>query len=438
MQIALDSPKKNSLKRQLKVSFAIDDFNQQFNTRLKNIAKNAKMSGFRPGKIPMNILQKQHGEETRHRIINQEMQRAFQKAIIDEKLHPAGPGEFTEMNIDNLEKISFTAELEVLPEVKLCNFSKLSVKRKIAKLDDDDIQKQLETYQKQHTLWQEKSTADAEATDQVTIDFHGTIDGKDFNGNSATDFPVVLGEKRMLSDFEDALYGVRAGAEKTINVKFSKDYNEASLAGKKAQFVLTIKAVKSAKTPELDDTEFLKKVGIASKEILIQKITKTLLKQLQQLLDYANKQLFFEILQDKHKILIPEVLVSQELKLLGASYRESHNLGDNEEISVEKLNELREQAISRIRLGLLIGQISKELNITQNPETLEEQYLETALRMFGDARQVALLKQHENITREVESLALERELVNKLYSIVKVKEVPTTFKELENEAKKKA
>ena len=436
MQIALQPIEKNSLKRTLKIEFAIPDLDKQISSELMNIARKTKMPGFRPGKVPKHIIQQQYGESARFDIINKKMQHAYREALKQESLNPAAIGEFTDMDINDPQAIKFTAVVEVLPDVKLIDFSKVSLQRKVADVSDQELQKQLQRYQKQHTQWQDSNVSAVEGC-KITINFEGKIDGEAFEGNKAENFEVILGEKRMLEDFETALIGCKPGDNKTININFPEDYGTKNIQGKSACFDISVLHVYKPQLPDLEDADFLKTMQVTSLQDLKDKTQDLLLSQLQQLLDNDNKKIVFDYLVEQHPILLPETLISTEIKNLSKAHLERHNKTADQALSSEELNDIKEQAQQRVHLGLIIGQVAKTLNVVTSPVTIERQYQETAMRMFGDTQHVALLKQHENIRSEVESLALEKDLVRKIFSLAIVEEVPTRFEQLEQQAKSK-
>ncbi|RJE49418.1 trigger factor, partial [Acinetobacter sp. JS678] len=253
----------SGVARRLNVSVPTSRINEQFEARLKRTAKTVKINGFRPGKVPENVVRREYGAGIYQEVVNDIIRDSVFEAIQQEKINAVGMP-----NIDKVEHkedaLVFEATVEVYPEVAVQAFDGLEVERKTAEIKDADVDAMIENLQKQRQTWA-VTKGMAKKDMQVTFDFEGTIDGEKFEGGSAEDFKLVLGSGRMIPGFEDGIVGMKAGEEKVIDVTFPEDYQAENLAGKAAQFKITVKQVEKSKLPEID-AEFLKIFGVTEEE----------------------------------------------------------------------------------------------------------------------------------------------------------------------------
>ena len=249
----------SGVARRLNVSVPTSRVNEQFEARLQRTAKTVKINGFRPGKVPLNVVRREYGASIYQEVVNDIIRDSVFEAIQQEKINAVG--------MPNIEKVEnkddalvFEATVEVYPEVEVKAFADLEVERKSSEINDKDVDAMIENLQKQRQTWA-VTKGMAKKDMQVTFDFEGTVDGEKFEGGAAEDFKLVLGSGRMIPGFEDGIVGMKAGEEKVIDVTFPEDYQAENLAGKAAQFKITVKQVEKAKLPEID-AEFLKIFGL--------------------------------------------------------------------------------------------------------------------------------------------------------------------------------
>ena len=253
----------SGVARRLNVSVPTSRVNEQFEARLKRTAKTAKINGFRPGKVPLNVVRREYGAGIYQEVVNDVIRDTVFEAIQQEKINAVGMP-----NIDKVENkddaLVYEATVEVYPEVEVSAFDALEVERKSSEVNDKDVDQMIENLQKQRAAWAETKGM-AKKDMQVTFDFEGTVDGEKFEGGTAEDFKLVLGSGRMIPGFEDGIVGMKKGEEKVIDVTFPEDYQAENLAGKAAQFKITVKLVEKQKLPEID-AEFLKIFGLTEEE----------------------------------------------------------------------------------------------------------------------------------------------------------------------------
>ena len=250
-----------SLQRRLTLSVPIADVDKEVGDRLRKLARTVKMSGFRPGKVPMRIIEQSYGPQVHAEVLGDAVSAAFSGAVDEHKLRVAGQPSIERHEAAPEGSLGFHATFEVYPDVVLGDVKSLAIERAQCTVGDAEIDKTLDVLRKQRVTWEEAARP-AQDEDRVTIDFVGTLDGVAFDGGTATDFQFVLGQGRMLSDFETGTRGASAGEVRDFPVAFPADYSAAELAGKTAQFKVTVKKVEAPRLPALDE-EFAKSLGVA-------------------------------------------------------------------------------------------------------------------------------------------------------------------------------
>ena len=251
----------NELERRVDLSVAIADVEKQMDQRLKRMGKNLKMPGFRPGKVPLNIVKQQYGDQARHEILAEELDRVFGETVTAQKVRVAGYPRIEPKTTESTTHLEFTAIFETYPEFALGDLSSAEIERPALEVGDAEIDQTLDILRKQRISYQTVERAAAK-DDRVVIDFLGKKDGEAFQGGSANDYPFVLGQGMMLPDFENAVEGTQAGESKTFDMTFPADYFAKDLAGQTVQFEITVKQVQAPVMPEID-AEFAKTMGIA-------------------------------------------------------------------------------------------------------------------------------------------------------------------------------
>ena len=316
----------SGVARRLNVSVPTSCINEQFEARLKRTAKTVKINGFRPGKVPMSRVRSDFGPGIYQEVVNDIIRDSVFEAIQQEKINAVG--------MPNIEKVEhkddalvYEATVEVYPEVEVKAFNDLEVERKSTEINDKDVDQMIENLQKQRQTWA-VTKGMAKKDMQVTFDFEGSIDGEKFEGGSAEDFKLVLGSGRMIPGFEDGIVGMKAGEEKVIDVTFPEDYQAENLAGKQAQFKITVKQVEKSKLPEID-AEFLKIFGLTEEEgveKLKADVRKNMEREVRNGLRNQVKQAAFDALVAANEIEVPAAMVAQEIDFVCSNKRNSKSL----------------------------------------------------------------------------------------------------------------
>ena len=419
------------LERNLMLSLPAVEIESQINTRLRQIARNAKMSGFRPGKVPFNIVANQYGFQVRQEVMSDSVQKSFADAVKGQNLRVAGYPRFAPANSgQSADKFEFTATFEVYPEVRLGSLAGLKLNRPAAEVTDKDVDNTLETLRKQRASY-DKTERAAEKGDFVVVDFHGTLNGEPFKGGDAENFGVVLGEGRMLPDFEAALMGMKGEEAKAFDLTFPADYQE-DLVGKTVQFSVNVKVVNAPKLPPID-AEFAKSLGVPDGDVATMRaeIKSNLERELKKRIQSRTKDQVMEALASVSELELPRSLVDlevgrlqeQAIKDLDARGMTTKDLQLPPELFVER-------AEKRVKLGLILSEVVKQNELKARPEqirTVVEEHAES----FEDPKQmVRWYYSDQSRLAEVEAMVLEDNVVEWAAKSMDVATVTQSFDEI--------
>ena len=400
------------LERNLILSLPAVEIESQITTKLKQIARTAKMSGFRPGKVPFNIVANQYGYQVRQEVMSDSVQKSFANAVAGQNYRVAGYPRFAPANSGNsADKFEFSATFEVYPEVKLGSLAGMKLVRPAAAVTDSDVDNTLETLRKQRASY-DKVERVAEKGDFLVVDFHGTLNGDAFKGGEAENFGVVLGEGRMLPDFEAALIGMEGGGAKTFDLTFPADY-QPELAGKTVQFAVTVKVVNAPKLPPVD-AEFAKTLGVADGDIAKMRgeIKTNLERELKKRIQSKTKDQVMEALSSVAELDLPRSLVDMEIgrlqeqavKDLDARGMTTKDLQLPPELFVER-------AEKRVKLGLILNEVVKQNDLKAKPAQIRA-IVEEHAESFEDPQQmVRWYYSDQSRLADVEAIVLEENVV---------------------------
>ena len=423
-----------ALERRLSVAVPLAEIEGEVKKRLTRLARTVKVPGFRPGKVPLRMLDQQYGPQVRSDVITERVQSTFNDAVREQKLRVAGapriePARDAERAPDALQ---FTAVFEVYPDVAIGDVSSIAISRPRAEVTSADVERTLEVLRKQRTTYA-RVEREAQAGDRVQVDFTGTIDGVEFAGGQAKDFPIILGEGRMLPEFETAITGMRAGESKTFGLQFPDDYHGKDVAGKQAQFTLHAQAVEAPAVPALD-AQFVQAFGIASGELddLRREVEANLRLELKRKLETNVKGQALSALRSLASFEIPKSLVDNEAELLRrqaiANLREQRNVKPEDlDVSVDLF---RPQAEERVALGLIIGELVRKENLQAKPEQVRALVSETAQTYEQPEAVVRWHYEKPERLRDFEAMVLEQNVVDWVLARAKVADEPTTFEQL--------
>ncbi len=427
MQVSVESGE--GLERRMTVELPAEQIEAEVDKRLKQIGRTARLDGFRPGKVPMNMLRRVYGGQVLQEVYGHLIESSYQEAIAQEKLHPAGMPKIEPKEASEEGLFGYVATLEVMPEVEPAKLEG-KITRPVAEITEQDIEDMIEKLRMQRATWNSVERAAAEG-DQVKISFAGKVEGEVFEGGSAENVPLVLGSKRMIEGFEEGLVGMIKDEKRTIELKFPEEYRVADLAGKPVTFEVEVSEVAEQVLPEVDET-FAKEFGAdEGVEKLRSDIRENMERELAQRVQAKVKTQAMDLIYEQNKIEIPKALIDEEITALQKQTRERIGQGAG---SLELPRDMfEEQARRRVTLGLVIGEIIKRNDIQIDNDrvrkTIEdfassyEQPEEVVKYYYGNQQQLA----------SIQNVVLEDQVVDWVLEQTEVVEEPTTFATLTSE-----
>ncbi len=390
----------DGLKRTLKVVVGTNELNERFTARLDEVKDTVQLKGFRRGKVPVQHIRKVFGRSLMAEVVQQALEDSTRKALDERKERPAFQPriELTEdkAEIENVmagkNDLAFTMSFEVLPEIKLTDFSTLKLERLTADVADEDVDKAIGELAQRNMAYEAEDGRAAEDGDQITLDFVGRIDGEAFEGGTGTDVPLVLGRGGFIPGFEDGLKGVKAGEDRTVTATFPAEYPVKDLAGKEAAFEVKAKSVGKPVAPQIDDN-FAKGFGVDSLAALKDGVRSQIQREYDQVSRNKLKRELLDALDKSHEFALPPTLVDNEFqviwKQLTDSLQQSGKTFADEGKSEDAVKEeYRKIAERRVRLGLVIGEIGTQGKIEITQDELRNALFQQARRFPGQERMV--------------------------------------------------
>jgi trigger factor len=408
------------LERKISFTLPVDVISKEVDTRLKSLARKVKVDGFRPGKVPMNIVAQRYGYSVHYEVMNDKVGQLFSEAANEAKLRVAGQPRISEKEGAPEGQMQFDAVFEVYPEVKFAELAGIEVEKASAEVTDEAIDKTIEILRKQRRSFAQRGlNSGAEDSDRVTIDFEGKIDGEPFQGGKAEDFQFLLGEGQMLKEFEDAVRGMKSGESKTFPLSFPADYHGKDVAGKQADFLVTLKKVEAAHLPEVTD-ELAKSLGVADATVagLREDIKKNLEREVKFRLAGRNKQAALDAVVAKAELDLPNASVQAELERMVEGARadlKQRGIKDADKAPIPE-DIFRPQAEKRVRLGLVVAELVRNNELAasyEKPEDVVRWY-------YSDMERLG----------QVEAVVIENNVTDFIYSKAKVTDKAVSFDEL--------
>ena len=430
MQVSLETT--SGLERRMKVQVPAERVEREVEDRLKSLSKRAKIDGFRPGKAPFSVLKQRFGDQVRSEVVTDLLQTSFNEALAQKKLNPAGGPRIDSLSSEPGKDLEFTAMFEVYPEVKLKGLDGLKVERPVAEVRGEDIDAMVDNLRHQRATWEAVSRSAGEG-DRVLIDFEGSVDGVPFPGGKGERVPVVLGEKRMLPDFEKGIEGIKASESREFDVRFPDDYHAKEMAGKLARFKVNAHGVEGQVLPPLDDA-FAKSFGVqeGGVEKLRSEVADNMRRELEDTVRRKLKDQTLDALLKANKLELPKALVDDEIERLRHDALVRIGVRDSKKASELPRELFEEQAVKRVSLGLLVGEIINQQKLTVDPKRVDERLERMASEYSKPAEAVRSFRSNQDILRQVETLVLEEQAVDWLLEKAAVIDTPTTFKALMN------
>jgi len=424
----------DKLERKITLTLPVDVIAKEVDSRLKRLSRQVKVDGFRPGKVPMNIIGQRYGYQVQYEVMNDKVGEVFQAAATEANLRVAGQPRISEKEGAPEGEMAFDAIFEVFPEVKMPDLSTLEIDKISSEVTEAAIDKTVDILRKQRrTFAQRSAETPAQEGDRVTIDFEGKIDGEPFQGGKAEGFQFLIGEGQMLKEFEDAVLGMKFGESKTFPLNFPEDYHGKDVAGKQADFLVTLKKLEAAHLPEVTD-ELAKSLGVsdASVEGLRKDIKANLEREVKSRLMGRNKQAALQALVDKAELDLPKSSVQSEVDRMVEGARadlKARGIKDADKAPIPD-DVFRPQAEKRVRMGLVVADLVRTQNLQATAEKIKAHIEELASSYEKPAEVVRWY--YSDMTRlgEVEAMVIENNVTEYILSHAKVNEKAISFDEL--------
>jgi len=408
MQVSVENT--SALERRMTIAVPAERVENEVNKRLQQTAKRAKVAGFRPGKVPMSVIRQRFEADARQEAFGDLVQASFYEAIVEQKLNPAGAPAVEPKSFEKGKDLEFVAIFEVFPEFTVAGLESISVERLTAEVADADLDNMLEVLRKQNVRFEAVERA-AEKDDQVNIDFVGKIDGEAFAGGSAKGTQLVLGSGRMIPGFEDGLVGAKAGEERVVNVTFPEDYQNLDLAGKAAEFTITVNSVSAPVLPELNE-EFFAQFGIkeSTLEGFRAEVRKNMERELRQAIKTKVKNQVMDGLLAANPIEAPKALLENEVNRLRV--QAVQQFGGNIKPDQLPAELFEEQAKRRVVLGLIVAEVVKQFELKPDDAKVREMIEEMASAYQEPEQVIAWYYKNDQQMNEVRSVVLEEQVVD--------------------------
>ena len=426
------------LERKITLTLPTSVIQNEVNTRLKRLARQVKVDGFRPGKVPMNIVAQRYGYSVHYEVMNDKVGEAFSVAANEAKLRVAGQPRISEKDQPSETEMAFDAIFEVYPEVVIKDLGQAEVETLQTHVTDEAIDKTVEILRKQKRTFAQRALDAAVAKDdRVTVDFVGKIDGEPFDGGRAEDFQFVVGEGQMLKEFEEAVVGMKIGESKTFPLSFPEDYQGREVAGKTADFMVTLKKLEATHLPEVTN-ELAKSLGVADAtvEALRADIRKNLEREVKYRLLGRNKQAALDALVSHAELDLPNSIVQSELDRMAQGAREElkqRGIKDADKAPIPD-EVFRPQAERRVRMGLVVSEVVRMHNLQATPDQIKAHVEELAASYEKPAEVIRWYYSDNRRMAEVEAIVIENNVTSYVLSLVKPKVKEVSFDELMSQA----
>ncbi len=422
------------LERRITLTLPADLIKNEVESRLKRLSRTVKANGFRPGKVPMSVVAQQYGYSVQYEVMNDKVGQAFAEATSEAKLRVAGAPRITEKEEAGEGVVAFDATFEVYPEVKLGDLSQAEVERVSTEVTEEAIDKTIDILRKQRRTFAQRPAAEgAVEGDRVTIDFEGKIDGVPFEGGKAEGFQFLIGEGQMLETFDKAVRGMKAGESKTFPLQFPDDYHGKDVAGKEADFLVTVTKIEAQNLPAVDEA-FAKALGIkdGTVEALRADVKRNLEREVKFRVQARNKAAVMDALVKGAELDVPKALVNGEIERMIEGARadlKKRGVKDADKAPIPP-EVFQEQAERRVRLGLVVAELVRASNLQAKPEQLQAHIEEMAQSYEKPAEVVRWYLGDRQRMAEVEAVVIENNVADFVLGQAKVTDKTLPFDEL--------
>ncbi len=422
------------LERRITLTLAATEINSEVQTRLRKLSRTVRADGFRPGKVPMSVVSQRYGYSVQYEVVNDRVGQAFANAAGEAQLRVAGAPRITQKDAAPEGQMAFDATFEVYPDVKLGEIATLVIERAATEVTEAAIDRTVEILRKQRRTFAQRAAAEgAIETDRVTIDFEGKIDGEPFPGGKAEAFQFIIGEGQMLAQFDQSVRGMKVGESKTFPLQFPADYQGQEVAGKEADFMVTMKKIEAQHLPEVDEA-FAKTLGIqdATVQGLRADVQKNLEREVKFRVQARNKSAVMDVLSNAAELELPKALVDGELERLVQQARADLKQrgvkdADNAPIPPEIF---KLQAEKRVRLGLVVGELVRSNNLQAKPDQLQKHIEEMSQSYEKPADVMRYYLSDRQRMNDVEAVVIENNVTEFVLARAKVVDKVLPFDEL--------
>lgn len=433
MQVSVEST--GSLGRLMTVAVPAEEVEEQIQARLKNLAKNAKLAGFRPGKAPLKIIDSQYGNQVLQEVASNLIESSLKEAFTQQELVPAGGPEIEPKSLERGKDLEYTASFEVYPEIRKLDLSGVEIERPVCEVGEEDIDRTVETMQRQRMTYNPVERP-AQEGDQVTIDFKGTIDGEPFAGGEAEDYQLVLGEGQFLEELEEGIIGTKPGEQQTVTVNFPDDYHGEAVAGKAVEFEVHVKAVEEPELPAVDE-EFIKAFGVEDGDPVKfrAEIADNLERERDERISRLIRSRVMEALVRENDLEVPTPLVEQEIDSMISMNK---TMLEQQGMPTDQFNpdreRYREDAQRRVAMGLILSEIVQQNEMKPDQDKVRERIEKMAASYEQPEAFVQWYYSSRERMQQIESMVLEEQVVEMLLDGADTKDTPISLQELTEQA----
>jgi trigger factor len=432
MQVSVEST--GALERTMKVEVPEEKIATEVETRLQSLTKTTKIQGFRPGKVPLKLIQKRYGAGVRQEVVGELVQNTYYEAITQEKLTPASMPTIDPLEAELGQGLVYTAKFEVMPEIELVAVEELTVEKAQCDIADEDVEKMIETLRKQRQEF-EVVTREAKLDDKVKIDFTGKMDGEVFEGGEAKDFELELGSNSFIPGFEDGLVGKKAGDEVTLNLSFPEDYQKEDIAGKEVEFLVTVHEVKEAVLPELND-DFFKDFGVTEggNEAFVEEIKQHMGRESESALRNRLRDSVMNALHEANQTELPKAMIETEQQNMAKQFTDNlKQYGiDSKDAPPVDTAMFEEQASKRVALQLIVAELIRKHDLKAEAGKVRAMLEKNAASYEDPSAVVNWYYSDKSRLAEVEAVVLEDEVIDWVVGKAKITELSLQFDELMN------
>lgn len=421
MQVSIETT--TGLGRRMTVQIPAEKIEQQVQSKLQQLTRTVKLDGFRPGKVPLSVVKKRFGDQVRQETAGELIASSYEEALQQENLKPASRPRIEQTSNQPGHELKYVATFEIFPEIEPPEVSDISIERLNAEITDTDVDNMLEKLRRQRATWNPVERA-AQIGDRVEIDFEGSIDGKPFTGNTASQVPLELGSKAMIPGFEEQLIGAEAGESRTIEVTFPEDYKSDEVAGKTASFDVKVRSVTEPELPEIDD-DFARVFGVGEGglEALRGEIRRNMERELDATVKSRVKQQVFDALIEKASIEVPMSLIDSEIDELVKKNASGADAGGDR-------SRYEGEARRRVTLGLLIAEIIQRNQLQVDPQRVRQTIEELAQSYEKPEEVVQWYYSNQDMLAGVQTLIMEETVVEWVSGQAKISEKSVGFSDI--------